>query len=225
MIKRLKAKNPWKLQFLAGVEGECERWYLEHLRYLINQVGNDYTVSFECFKNIRPLSMMKRMKLDMYDGFFYLWDRENGTEGTEKNFCYVFSELLQVQKEKKKLTIEPGYSHLSFELWILLHKQEMNGHMTKVRDYLELINETFHTDFKTLRDYKAERNFKEKILGQITLEDVVKAIQLARKLRNHCESVKKVSTPRGKYLTYDTNPDLWIHECIAIVLKKCGIPQ
>jgi len=209
------------IQFFANVEGNCEEAYLQHLTKLIHPCGNANAV-IKCFQERKLQSFRKRMAVLRGDFFFHLWDRESETRETSSNFEKTFAALNSLKKDAHPMKILSGYSHLSFDLWIIFHKKPMNGYLSHVDAYLEHINKSFGFTFQSMKTYKQKENFA-RVLEKISLNDVKEAIQRAKEIRLHQE---QNSTPQmcGKIAVYHTNPDLLIHECIAIILKSCGIP-
>lgn len=82
-------------------------------------------------------------------------------------------------------------------------------------------NEIFDEDFKSLDEYKEEKNFK-RVVEQITLEDIINAIKRAEKIRDHNKEYNK-QIKYGKYIYYKENPDLEINESIEKILNDCEI--
>lgn len=52
--------------------------------------------------------------------------------------------MISAEKMGKDIKYENGYSNLTFELWILLHKTDCNGCTSERKNYLEKINKTFN---------------------------------------------------------------------------------
>ena len=91
----------------------------------------------------------------------------------------------------------------------------------KRKTALDYINEIFDEDFKSLDEYKEEKNFK-RVVEQITLEDIINAIKRAEKIRDHNKEYNK-QIKYGKYIYYKENPDLEINESIEKILNDCEI--
>ena len=64
-------------------------------------------------------------------------------------------------KTQKNITYKLGYSNFTFELWMVLHKRDCNGHLNSRSQYLESINKAFDEDFENFQHYKHEKNFKK----------------------------------------------------------------
>ena len=102
-----------------------------------------------------------------------------------------------------------------------MHKKDLKGPLTDKKQYLKYINEIFDKDFKSLDEYKEEKNFK-RVVEQITLEDIINAIKRAEKIRDHNKEYNK-QIKYGKYIYYKENPDLEINESIEKILNDCEI--
>ena len=70
-----------------------------------------------------------------------------------------------------------------------MHKKDLKGPLTDKKQYLKYINEIFDEDFKSLDEYKEEKNFK-RVVEQITLEDIINAIKRAEKIRDHNKELR-----------------------------------
>ena len=100
-------------------------------------------------------------------------------------------------------------------------QKDLKGPLTDKKQYLKYINEIFDKDFKSLDEYKEEKNFK-RVVEQITLEDIINAIKRAEKIRDHNKEYNK-QIKYGKYIYYKENPDLEINESIEKILNDCEI--
>ena len=57
-------------------------------------------------------------------------------------FERILSEIKE-SKKQKNINYLLGYSNFTFELWLILHKQNCNGPLTKRQDYITQINKCF----------------------------------------------------------------------------------
>ncbi|NHN35534.1 RloB domain-containing protein [Paenibacillus agricola] len=124
--------------------------------------------------------------------------------------------------EGKQIKYHLGYSNLTFELWMVLHKEDCNAHVEHRSLYLRNINSAFDEDFTELKTYKQEGNFK-RILRKLTLNDVKEAIRRANRImQRHEENGVRPHEYRGfKYIR--ENPSLTVHESVAMILQDCGL--
>ena len=72
----------------------------------------------------------------------------NRTNNTKKTY----------KKINKKISYKLGYSNFSFELWIILHKNQQMSLVSHRKQYVKGINKAFNEDFQFIDDYKQEKN-------------------------------------------------------------------
>lgn len=198
------------------VEGECENLYFEHLKKLINQSNSKYLVDFQTKVERSLHSFLSVYRPDC--PVFYVWDHESTGIEDESNFEKAFHEIL---KFRKTYDIQPGYTHLTFELWILLHRGTVPA-VGQKNNYLTIINDYYNKEFKNLSHYKQKDNFKQ-MLDSISLEDVKLAIERGDFIRK--QKSERHERPRvyGCYKTYSIDPDLFLHECVKRIMKECKV--
>lgn len=213
--------------YTLTVEGECEKYYFEHLLMLIN---NESTKKKTCvfkpsisFK--KPLSTARGIS-NKSGVFFHIQDVEDYNDTFQKDkFNALIKEISDANKISKDLSYTLGYSNFTFELWMLLHKVNFNSSVAHRDDYLLHINNAYCTNFSRLKEYKSESEFK-KILQQITLDDIRVAIKRAESIRSSNENgttlilnQKKITL--NKYEFYSQNPDLDIHKIVQKIINDC----
>jgi len=201
--------------FWICVEGECEKLYFDRLEKLINESNLKVSVKFFTTIEKNPEQYIKSYKPE--GRIFFVWDREGNTDEYMKNFQKTLQTLSTLASH---YDIKPGYSHFTFELWILLHLGEMYAPQNKKEDYLKYINQWTGKKFESLKEYKSQKNFKS-ILESLELEHVKNAIERGEKIRN--SKGENEFRCIGKYKVCDQNPDLMIHECILSIFKICGV--
>lgn len=105
---------------------------------------------------------------------------------------------------------------MNFDLWLILHKEDYNKSVSSNDAYVE--------DVRKIYGLGATENIKkksviEKILVQITLDDMKKAMERASNIRERkLDSDKMVI---GSSVCYP-DPDFSIHEFLKAVLLDCG---
>ena len=209
-------------QYLLTVEGWTEKWYFEHLKYLINASPKTKSkVKWEPKIRKSPYKYAKPIP-DLYPiQAFHICDYESNDQVHVEQFEKILKELKEARKIKKNILYELGYSNYAFELWMILHKIP---YLTSVADrtkYLKGINTAYNENFQFLDDYKEERNFK-RLLSKIDIEDVKRAITNANAIRFYNEGAHTLVENFGfKY--YKDNPDLTIHKCVEKILHTCGL--
>lgn len=205
-----------------SVEGNCEKLYLDHLKNLINDNNSSkYNVVFHIKPNCSPQKYFKG-STPYVETYSHIWDRED--DSNEIAFQNVLKSIKQ-QANKAKVIIA-GYSHLAFELWIILHKELYTASANK-RQYLQEINLLYDKEFKSHDALTKEDNFKQ-VLAQINLDDVISAISYAEQLRTQkqnfkCESRTFSLKKKNNVIYYTVNPDTYVHVIIKHILSECGL--
>ena len=212
-------------QYFFSVEGETEEWYLKHLQNLIN---NNEKLKYKVKFNIKVCkSVLKRAKSIVAPykiRCFHLCDYESNSEEHRKNFQEVLNQIRRVKTVNKNLIYKLGYSNYAFELWIVNHKTKCIKSKSDRKKYLDEINTAYQEKFKSLEQYKEEKNFK-RVINKITLQDVVYAIKNGEQLREINMKSSKKRKISGDFVYFEENPDMTIHECIKEILLKCGMKE
>ena len=205
--------------YYFSVEGQTEQWYLRHLEGLINATGNSMLkVSLDCaVKN--PLKRVKSMSIINKIEIWHLCDYEGGDA---KQFKNTIDNIDKAKKLGKQVTYRLGYSNLTFDLWIIMHKMSCYNQFYSVSQYLSGINVAFCENFQSMDEYKEEKNFK-RCLGRIDLKDVISAIDQAEEIMNKNKKNSYVLHNYKGYKYYEENPSLGIHEIIKTILEDCKL--
>lgn len=130
-------------------------------------------------------------------------------------------DMNQVEFEKKvKICKETRiiYSNLNFDLWLLLHKQ---NYTKKVQDngaYAKLIKSKYNLETSSSIKSKASM---EKILKQIEIEDVKRAIAYSNNIMNNKLESDKIFVKRG--FCYYENPSMNINEFFKELFEELNI--
>ena len=91
---------------------------------------------------------------------FHICDYESNSKEHRKIFQGVLEEIKDIKKINKNLIYKLGYSNYSFELWIVNHKLQCINPKSDRKQYLEEINKGYNENFKSLDQYKEEKNFR-----------------------------------------------------------------
>ena len=134
----------------------------------------------------------------------------------------TLSRLKDVKKLGKDIVYKWGYSNLSFDLWMILHRKNCNAELTGVNNYLSHINNAFDAQFESMKKYKEEANFK-RCLEQLELADVATAILRAKAIMQRNESDQYPLTRFKGYAYYLHNPSLDLWQPISQILIDCGL--
>ncbi|MBT9776449.1 RloB domain-containing protein [Clostridium sp. MCC353] len=212
-----------KRTYYFSVEGETEKWYLDWLQNAINAAPEaTYTVKLDCKIQKNPLARVKRLTILEKTEITHVFDRESEEPFHIKQFQTTLDQMKAAQAIGKSIKYKLGYSNLTFELWIVLHKADCNGPLTHRSQYLIPLNRAYGEKFENLEQYKQADNFK-RVLGKLNLEDVRQAVRRAKDIMKRNEdSGYKLQQYKG-YNYYKQNPSLSIWETVEKILSECGI--
>lgn len=172
------------LTFRGAYEGLQEGLYLEHLKMMINKENcYNFRVSFKLNDGMggSPLDIVKDAKKNAIN----VADRYK-VAIFDCDFKYnSFKDALTLAK---KQNIFSAFSNINFNMFLILHKKYYYKVTTSEDMYESDLRETFNIP-KTC-DIKS-REAMEKILEQISLSDVKKAIKRAKKVNEESEKTQK----------------------------------
>lgn len=210
-------------QYHFLVEGECEERYLRRLQELINErqdIGQK--VSFVIKRGMTMTSMVKNLSPWVKTTIVEVMDYEGSSQSDQQTFVHALDDMEKASHLKPGVKCVLGYSNLTFELWILLHKMECRRTLDNKKQYLDLLNQAYKSKFETLSKFKQEKSFK-KVLNSIDLEDVKTAIQRAEAIRKQNEQDSIPIIYQKKYKYFKKNPDCSLQEFIRKILEDCGL--
>jgi hypothetical protein len=199
-------RNLIRCQWYCVCDGQQEEAYLAHLSKLLKTQTRQVRFSFVLNKTDIPKSIQKIRHTEA--GKAVLFDHDGRSD-------MQFTRELQVCKKENFF---PAYSNRNFDLWLLLHKEDFMKPVASNDAYLPFIRKAYGLG--------NEENIKsaeiiEKMLRQIALPDVKKAIARAEEIRSRKLSVDAV---RKGGIDCFGNPDIFAHEFIKKVLEECHEP-
>ena len=208
-------------KYVLTVEGETEKWYFDWLSEKIKACDAiSDTVSIKATVQQSPIKFAKRINNLTTPTIFHICDVESKEPEHVEKFKSILKEMKKAKTDKGIVYIL-GYSNFTFELWMVLHKQSCNGHLTNRAQYLSHINKVFNEELEDLDKYKAYDAF-HRCLSKLSLEDVKAAIDRAETItKMNKEDGVKVNYHYG-YKYYDENPSLSIWEVVKKILFDCG---
>lgn len=218
MVRLKKTKK-----YYFSVEGETEKWYLEWLLKTINESTEcKYKVAFDCKVEKNPLKRVKSMTVTSKIVVYHISDYESDDEIHVKEFKDTMDNMKNAQRIGKQITYLFGYTNLTFDLWIILHKSSFNAPITNRKQYINPINKFYNEKFENMDDYKHEKNFK-RILEKLKLSDVKSAIERAKNIMEKNKDHGYVLQQYKGYRYYKENPSLGIWEIFEQILKDCDL--
>lgn len=209
-------------KYTITVEGETEKWYFDWLEKQINACEtrtND--VSIDAKVQQSPKKFYKGANAKTTPKVTHICD----VESTEPIHTAKLQNILSEMKEarvQKKIAYDLGYSNFTFELWMVLHKQNCNGPLSHRSQYLAPIRRAFEEQFEDLDHYKQKDAFN-RCLQKLTLDDVRSAIQRAETITSNNAENKKTLIKYKGYNYYRDNPALSIHVVVKTILEDCGV--
>lgn len=209
-----------------SVEGETEKWYLEHLQKLINSSTNaENPVKFIIKVKKDPREMVKALTITNKVIINHICDTESNSDEHTKVFRTTLDKMKSACSMRKGVSgYKLGYSNFAFDLWIALHKTECSGQLADRKQYLSYLNKGFEEQFNSMVEYKQKDNFS-RCLEKITLDDVRAAIERAEKIMDN-NRLRGYKEEKYKGYTYYTeNPSLSVHKIIAGILSDCKLLQ
>lgn len=209
-------------KYYFSVEGKTEKWYLDWLQNAINTANTTtYKVVFDSKVEKNPLARVKAITIISKTEIVHICDKESNDEDHVKAFQTTLESMKKAQKQGKHITYKLGYSNFTFELWIILHKQDCNTCFDNRKQYLQVINKAYHKSFNSLDEYKREDNFKQ-LLMQLDLSDVNNAINRAHTIMQNNKQNECVLQRYAGFTFYKNNPSTSLGEYISRILTECG---
>lgn len=211
------------ISYYFSVEGETEKWYLEHLQSLINSSEKaEYSARFIVKIKKDPREMVKALAFTDKIIINHICDTESNSDEHTKIFRATLDNMKSACSMGKKVSYRLGYSNFAFDLWIALHKVDCNAQLADRKQYLKYLNDGFKEHFISMDEYKEEDNFK-RCMEKITLDDVLAAIERAEKIMANSLSSGYKPVEYKKFTYYTENPSLSVHEIIADIFKQCKL--
>lgn len=208
-----KIRKPQVL-YIIGCEGKNqETMYFNRVMKLINEMENrkadvlfDYAEPYggdpRCVvERTIQKSIGKSNKLSVFD-----------FDGKQ----IKYEEAIELAYENK---IELGYTNFCFDLWIILHKTDCFGRVLHQDDYADEVRRVF--GLPTNANIKKVSNV-EKIMEQITLEDIINAIVRADKIETN-NLTEMPNYTAQTHIAYYNNPDTQVHNALKNIFQKVGI--
>lgn len=212
-----------KLTMYFLVEGETERWYLQWLAEQVTAASPLYWADFRIGTRVRPDSFVRRMHPPAKEPVYVLLDYESTDAAHEAKFRSTLREMRQCA-DRTGVDFRLGYANYSFELWLILHRMDFMKPAAHRKDYLRAINQAFGTSFRSMPNYKKEKNFR-RLLRMLTLEDVFRAMERAEQIRARCERLDCTLLSFQGYRYYRHDPSLSVDRIVADVFRRAGVPM
>ena len=220
--KLMRGNKKSNLQYWFTVEGDTEKWYLDHVQRVLNNSDETIkSVHIESKVCKSPKSFVKNTTALITPEITHLCDIESNSPEHLNNFSNILSELAFAKKQKG-IKYELGYSNYTFELWIILHKQQLKASLSDRSQYLNYINASYSQSFSSMSEYKEKDNF-QKVLDRIDLNSIMLAIKHAEDIEKQNKENRVRSKSEYGIKFYLDNPSLSIHTRIKRILEDCKL--
>lgn len=212
-------------KYYVTTEGETEGWYLDWLEEKINAQRTSGRIKITHYPAKSPADLygkVKRMSILEKTRVWHWMDTETASEENKKRFCSMLDAMRNKKELSKDVEFALGYSSLSFEVWMLLHKVDRPRTVTKQEQYVDQINKAFSTSFESLQEYKTKEGFK-KILSKLTLEDVRQAVGRAEEIERLRVANGEAPREYKRFFFRWEDPANSVGVCIKEILQDNGL--
>ena len=143
----MKRKSTNKYYF--SVEGETEQWYLKWLQDMINDTEKAACkVSIDCPVRKNPLKHAKSLTVTRKIEIYHFFDYESDELLHVKEFQEIMDNMKKAEKIGKQIKYKSGYSNFTFDLWIILHMQNVMRHIPTENSILRRLTGYLEKNFK-----------------------------------------------------------------------------
>lgn len=218
----MKNNNPKmnRLNYFCVVEGQQEKMYLNRLAALLSDFPRQ-TVTFNSV--INTAEQLRRRNYVEYD-YVCLFDhdfRDMEFERSIKTCLELDAKKSKKTKQNSGSRVWHAYSNICFDLWLALHKEFIGRPANLTGEYIPDVIRLYNLAKDS--DIKQEKVI-ERIINQIELDDVKRAISYAKRIRNSkLQEDKHVIKTEDIDYTYYSDPDFSIDTFIEDVMNKMGI--
>lgn len=212
-------KKRAKIQYFGACEGLQEIKYFKRLQFLLNSDENrEFDVNFN-FENTNGGGIVELCKQATKKIRFIDLDQAKKKEKIVAIFDYDFrdNEFKRAISFCNKEKVVAAYSNVNFELWLILHRENYQGKISNTNGYHKKLRKIY--DLNQKEDIKNEKVI-DKILTQIDLDDVKKAIKHAKELEKNSKSANDIYDGMSGHFN---QPYLRIYEFIENILSKLKI--
>lgn len=200
----------YRKTYFCVCEGQQEEMYLKHVAFLLKKFP-ERVVTFNTTYGLPE--RLKKNYTEYDNAALFDYDFKDTEFRQNIKIC---EQLQRKSRRENGKNVYHAYSNVNIDLWFILHKEDFNRPVATNDAYIADVRRIYGLNREA--DIKAKANL-ERILKQITLEDVRHAIRRADqiragKLESDCFMV-------GTVACYG-NPDFSLHNFLKIVLQDCG---
>lgn len=209
-----------RLNYFCVVDGQQEKMYLNRLAALLSDFPRQTVTFNSVINNAEQLRRRNYVEYDcvcLFDHDFKKMEFERSI----KTCLELDAKRSQKTKHNSGSRVWHAYSNICFDLWLALHKdfigRPANSTDEYIPDVIRLYNLAEDSDIK-------QEKVIERIVKQIELEDVKRAISYAKKIRKaKLQQDKHFIAETDNSFFYYSDPDFSIDTFIEDVMNKMGI--
>lgn len=202
--------------YFCVVEGQQEDIYLKHIAKLLTNFP-ERVVKFNTTLG-DAVKLNKGQSLPDYDrACFFDHDFKKVEFERNLNTCIELDSKNKNKRNKSGYRTYHAYSNICFDLWLVLHKEYTTRVVNSADGYVDDVRRIYLSGSNA--DIKEEKVI-EKIVSQISLDDVCTAIANAQRIRKSKLHSDKIFTNENNF--YYSSPDFSIDVFLNIVLKEAG---
>lgn len=200
----------YRKTYFCVCEGQQEEMYLKHVAFLLKNFP-ERVVTFNT--TYGSPERLKKNYTEYDNAALFDYDFKDTEFRQNIKIC---EQLQRKSRRENGKNVYHAYSNVNIDLWFILHKEDFNRPVAS--------NDAYVADVRRIYGLNREADIKERanlerILMQITLEDVKHAIRRADQIR-----AGKLEADRfmvDDVICYD-NPDFSLHDFLKIVLQDYG---
>lgn len=189
-----------KREYRCYYEGQQEEMYFEYVGKKVKEANPNISLKF---KKVAKLKTLEKSSTSVPK--LAVFDYDLNKVEFEKN--------VKICKETRIL-----YSNLNFDLWLVLHKVRYEKNVQSNSAYVDLVRKIYK--LKDNANIKSQTNI-QKILEQIEISDIKRAIQNAEDIMNRKLEEDKMNIKRG--FSYYPNPSMNINEFFKELFEDFNI--
>lgn len=203
----------YRKSYLCVCEGQQEELYLKHIAFLLKNFP-ERVVTFNPI--VGNSDKLNKVYTEYDSAVLFDYDFNETKFRNNILICDKLRNANRPTKRKKGKKVFHAYSNVNFDLWLILHKEDYNKPVYKNNAYINDVRRIYGLNSD---DDIKNKNVIEKILSQITKDDVKKAIKRAKNIRD-----KKIDEDKiviGSTVCY-SNPDFSIDKFLEFVFIDCN---
>lgn len=206
----------YRANYRCFVEGQQEKMYLERFEKIFNNYPQK-VIKFNV--SIGQAKSMATSYLSTNYDLVCLFDYDFKDELFEENIrlCNKYDKIASELKKAERHRVYTAYSSVCFDLWLLLHKQNYTAPVFSPDAYVNLIRNAYNLPGDA--DIKKEKVI-EKIVNQISVQDVKNAIERADNIRKRKLNSDKIFIEKCSDTYYYSNPDFSIDLFLKQVIEN-----